>query len=346
MLQEINLADFSPQVRTVAIEALPAAPLLTLGVRSYLVNATAHFFTTDAHILVGRYSSLGHWLDFYLGMNHDYHCVTTYPMSTVFGGSTAAHESSADSCNQHQILIGSDVWIGGDVTIMSGVHIGNGAVIGAGAVVAKDVPPYAVVVGNPMRIVKYRFDEETVARLLRIKWWNWPQEEIEHYLPQFKDDMSGFLDRFDVPEETEEGDETADVIRSLRTQGYMVSYFIPDFEIQVPYAVWSRVIDKFLAAYTAEDKAALVLAMPDVDGVDAYAEGIAARMAEMGERAPLILSHQCSDTMPFSIAALRSSNVYITTREPVCSYAVDYAADAGLTIRYGGDHGSLVFPPL
>jgi tetrahydrodipicolinate N-succinyltransferase len=68
--------------------------------------------------------------------------------------------------------IGHDVWIGHSAIIMSGVKVGNGAVVGAGAIVTKDVPPYAIVAGNPAKIIRYRFTEEVIADLMEIKWWN------------------------------------------------------------------------------------------------------------------------------------------------------------------------------
>ena len=337
------MAELSPCTRKVPFEDYPEMSLLTLGIRSYLVNGIVHSFTTDAHILIGNYCSLAHMLHFYIGLNHNYHKITSYPLESI---DNASNDNKHAEYNHHQIIIGSDVWIGANVQLLGGIHIGNGAVIGAGTVVAKDVPPYAVVVGNPARVIKYRFDEETITRLQRIKWWNWPKENIETFIPQFNDDMTGFLDRFDPGVQKEMYDETAAAVHELRTQDYTVSYFIPDFEIDHPYAVWPRVIDSFLTAYTAEDRVALVLAMPDIKDADAYANAIASRMAEYGKRAPLILTHNCMENMPFSIAALQSSSAYITTREPVCSYAVDYAADAGLTIRYGLDHGALLFPPI
>lgn len=76
------------------------------------------------------------------------------------------------------IVIGNDVWIGADVTIMSGVTIGDGAVIGTCAVVAKNIPAYAIAVGNPARVVRYRFDDAIIKKLLELKWWNWPLERI------------------------------------------------------------------------------------------------------------------------------------------------------------------------
>jgi len=77
------------------------------------------------------------------------------------------------------VRIGNDVYIGYHVIILSGVTIGDGAVIGAGSVVAGDVPPYAIVAGNPAHIVRYRFDEETITKLLEIRWWDWPDEKVK-----------------------------------------------------------------------------------------------------------------------------------------------------------------------
>jgi hypothetical protein len=80
------------------------------------------------------------------------------------------------------ITIENDVWIGAKSTIMSGVKIGNGAVIGATTTVTKDVPPYAIVVGNPGKVVKYRFTEKQIDLLLQISWWNWDEEKIKREL--------------------------------------------------------------------------------------------------------------------------------------------------------------------
>lgn len=83
------------------------------------------------------------------------------------------------------IVIGHDVWIGRDVTILTSVTIGTGAVVGAGAVVTRDVPPYAVVAGVPAKVMRYRFDEATIARLLASKWWLWPDEKIRANVGRF-----------------------------------------------------------------------------------------------------------------------------------------------------------------
>jgi serine acetyltransferase len=94
------------------------------------------------------------------------------------------------------IIIGNDVWIGAKSTIMSGVKIGDGAVIGSGSVVAKDVPPYAIVVGNPAKVIKYRFDEQQIENLLEIAWWNWPEHKIkEEAMLLWSKDINYFIDK-------------------------------------------------------------------------------------------------------------------------------------------------------
>ena len=88
--------------------------------------------------------------------------------------------------NRGDIVIGNDVWIGYEAVILSGVTIGDGAIIGARAVVTKDVPPYTIVGGVPARPIRKRFDDETIAKLAEIQWWNWPEEKIKSSIRAIK----------------------------------------------------------------------------------------------------------------------------------------------------------------
>lgn len=106
---------------------------------------------------------------------HDTSKITTYYIGRNFFNQPIENEV----VSKGPIAIGSDVWIGTGVQILSGVQIGHGAVIGANAVVTKDIPPYAIVGGNPAKIIKYRFSEERIAELLEMKWWEWSDEEIK-----------------------------------------------------------------------------------------------------------------------------------------------------------------------
>lgn len=86
-----------------------------------------------------------------------------------------------------KVTMGHDVWVGHGATILAGVTVGTGAVIGAGAVVAKDVPPYAVVVGVPARIIRYRFDEDLRQRLIALAWWDWDHARLAAALADFRE---------------------------------------------------------------------------------------------------------------------------------------------------------------
>ena len=93
--------------------------------------------------------------------------------------------------NKGDIVIGNDVWIGYEAVILSGVTIGDGAIIGARAVVTKDVAPYSIVGGVPAKEIRKRYDPQTIERLIQLKWWDWPEENIRQALPAL---MHGNID--------------------------------------------------------------------------------------------------------------------------------------------------------
>ena len=111
-------------------------------------------------LIIGKFCAIAKGVEFVMnGANHRMDCVTTYPF----------------------YIMGGD-W-GSAVTIMPGVHIGDGAIIGTNSVVAKDIPPYAIAVGNPCRVVRKRFDDELIEILLKLRWWDKSIEEIENLMP-------------------------------------------------------------------------------------------------------------------------------------------------------------------
>ena len=346
---DFTLMDFAPTERKV-LSPNSKTPLFTFGAMSYLAEGTLDIASMDCHILVGRYTALAHRLKFSIAGNHDYRCLTTFPEYIITGEDAAEFTNinpGSAAVNRNQLVIGSDVWIGSDVLLLGGVRIGSGAVVGAGAVVTKDVPPYAIVGGNPARIIKYRFDTETIARLLRIRWWHWPHEKVKEYIPLFNHDMKGFLDRFDpgVQQKTPP-DETVASMLVKGKEGILRYYFIPDFDAPEQHAVWPRLIGTYLSAYTAADPVLLMIAVPEGDGHPQFFAAVQARLDELGDAAPHIYMHMNRDGQKFSPALLQAADIYITTREDSCSIAVDYAADAGLMIRYGLDPRELLFPPV
>ena len=89
-------------------------------------------------------------------------------------------------------IVGNDVWIGDDVTIMGGITVSDGAIIGTGSIVTKNVPAYGIVVGSPAKIIRYRFSEYEIEKLLNIQWWNKSHEWIKHHSHYFMD-VKSFL---------------------------------------------------------------------------------------------------------------------------------------------------------
>ena len=136
-------------------------------------------------LIIGNFVSIAEGVTFIMGAaNHRLNSVSTYPfniMNKVWEKNYTPHINELP--HKGDTVIGNDVWIGHNATILPGVKIGDGAIIGAYSVVAKDIPPYAVAVGNPVKIVKYRFDEELISLLLKYKWWNKEEEEINKILP-------------------------------------------------------------------------------------------------------------------------------------------------------------------
>lgn len=140
-------------------------------------NAVLHDVTIGSFCELSWYVGMG-------GDNHNYKLPSIHHWywQTYFGFETDENsigkKNFFDKLNSEECTIGNDVWVGSGVTVNRKVHVGNGAILASGTVVTKDVPDYAIVAGVPARIIKYRFDESTIKRLLAVSWWNWPEEVL------------------------------------------------------------------------------------------------------------------------------------------------------------------------
>jgi acetyltransferase-like isoleucine patch superfamily enzyme len=144
---------------------------------------------------IGKYCSIAETVQILLGGEHRTDWITTYPFNVMW---SEASQFEGHPSTKGNVSIGNDVWIGQNAIILSGVTIGNGAVIGAGSVITKDVPAYAIVAGNPARLVRFRFNEEQITKLERIAWWDWPIERIKKVLPfLLSSDFDGLSRIFD-----------------------------------------------------------------------------------------------------------------------------------------------------
>ncbi len=138
-------------------------------------NPTIKSWDDGARLTIGSFCSIAPGVTILLGGEHHTDWVSTFPFATAYPTPRALEEQRR---TKGDVIIGNDVWIGLNSLILSGVTIGDGAVIGAGSVVTKDVPPYAIVGGNPAKLIRYRFAREEIDELMRISWWNWSDEKI------------------------------------------------------------------------------------------------------------------------------------------------------------------------
>lgn len=150
----------------------------------------------DTTLRIGQFSSFALDCHVLLGGEHRHDFVSTYrfPATPPFppDNPEAGHTLAQ---GRGDVVIGNDVWVGHGSLIISGVEVGDGAVIGAGSVVRRDVPPYAIVVGNPARVTGFRFEPEQISALLRIRWWDWPLEAIGAATPLLMSgDVQAFID--------------------------------------------------------------------------------------------------------------------------------------------------------
>ncbi|MEZ5811777.1 MAG: CatB-related O-acetyltransferase [Rhizobiaceae bacterium] len=177
--------------RTAFLKTLVTRPTISVGDYTYYDDPLGperfeehcvlyHFDFIGDRLEIGRYCAIAANTRFIMnGANHDMAGFSTFPFP-IFGGAWADNFDPAALAagNRGDTIVANDVWFGTEATVMPGVRIGNGAIVGAFSVVAGDVPDYAVVAGNPARIVKMRFDDGLIARLLAIAWWNWPVDKV------------------------------------------------------------------------------------------------------------------------------------------------------------------------
>ncbi|OCW55607.1 type B chloramphenicol O-acetyltransferase [Hoeflea olei] len=186
---------FESPFRGVTLDKQVTNPNIVVGRYSYYsgyyhghsFDDCARFLLPDDgvdRLVIGSFCSIGSGAAFIMAGNqgHRNDWISTFPfywMSEVeaFEGAANGYRPAGDT------VIGNDVWIGSEAIVMPGVRIGDGAVIGTRAVVTRDVDPYAIVAGNPVRTVRMRFDERSVALLTEMCWWDWPEAQLKAAMP-------------------------------------------------------------------------------------------------------------------------------------------------------------------
>lgn len=144
-------------------------------------NVLYHYPVNHDRLIIGKFCSIACGAKFiFNSANHNLSSLSTYPFPIFFEEWELDVKNITDAWdNKGDIIIGNDVWIGYEAVILSGVTIGDGAIIGTRAVVTKDIPPYTIVGGVPAKLIRKRFDDALIARLLELKWWDWSEERMK-----------------------------------------------------------------------------------------------------------------------------------------------------------------------
>ena len=337
---------------------------MTLGRSSYVggMNLITDPPIRPKQILIGRYSSSAWDIKFLIGHSHVYdNVVSTFPfgnkivkkpLSAVKEYRGAVFEQSQHK-NQFQVTIGSDVWIGCGTTIRGGIKIGSGAIIGTEAMVTKDIPPYAIAVGNPIKIIKYRFDEETIKKFMAVKWWNWDVDKVLDNV-QIMNDPEKFLEKHYRPEleiipedSIWEGEGIENLLADkkniytfvgdMHTPQPMWNKNIPGFTRTVNMPMWKRVISGFCQS-NFEDSALIIWTGKNSNSADVQIlrDYIETFKNDAGKNIFIIPS---TDEKIYSPYILRNSTHFITSREMTSLECMDWLWDTDVKIISSFDDG-------
>lgn len=199
---------FESPFKGIPLDQQVTHPNIVVGAYSYYsgyyhghsFDNCARFLLPDANadrLIVGSFCSIGSGAAFIMAGNqgHRNDWISTFPFHYMpevpaFAGASDGYAAAGDT------IIGNDVWIGSEAIIMAGVTVGHGAVIGTRALVTKDVEPYAIIGGNPARLIRKRFADEHIAMLLEMAWWDWPEKRLQAAMPLLCDADIPALYRF------------------------------------------------------------------------------------------------------------------------------------------------------
>lgn len=164
-------------------------PNIIVGDFTYIADSdfeshvSHHYEWNGDKLIIGKFCQIASGVEFVMnGANHQMNAVSTFPFYTLEGWNMEAPTMSNIPL-KGDTFIGNDVWIGQNAVILPGVKIGDGAIIGANAVLGSNVAPYTIVVGNPAKEIRKRFDNELIELMLRFKWWDKPIDEIDKLIP-------------------------------------------------------------------------------------------------------------------------------------------------------------------
>lgn len=328
MIRELSIAPYQIQDYTVITSGIPGSaddfPFLSVDRDSYIagleIQTGINFDPAGGRhcIAVGKGCSLAKGITFLIDLNHDYGAVAQGEWSFLRDISRPARTRRKGT-----ILIQNDVWVGQGATVMAGVTLHNGCVAAAGAVVTKDVPPYAVVGGNPAKILRYRFDSGTIDALQRIAWWDWPQEVLWARRADFALPVSEFVRKYAPPALPPAGEREEAAGKTV--------LLVPDVKAKYP------LYPKVLAQYFAKDRphANLLLYLPEEASAPEHIRALEAELRAYEDR-------DCCVTLQAGVDLdedflFRGADYFVTTRDRETIRRTCLADRWGTEILYGTD---------
>lgn len=237
--------------------------ILNIDKDSYIVSSTVHCgidFENDLvesggiyNFQIGKNSSLATDISFMINQNHDYNFLYTGLISEL--ERLGLNEPHLRTKAKAQLLIGNDCWIGKSATIKSGVTIHSGAVVAMESMVTKDVPPYAIVGGNPAKIIKYRFPHDVIDKLMKISWWDWSTEKIIERYKDFNIDPELFAEKYyaEANEEINNILHKPSLIEKTPGENFL---YVPD--MSEAYSTHKRVIKEFCEEFKDSDNQLII----------------------------------------------------------------------------------------
>ncbi len=298
---QLNLS-YADEVRSLAINNSGKQGFVigAFGRRSYINQMlfTMNDGNEVVNIQIGDYSSLGRHISAFFNRNHDHQAISTSALLPI----------RKDFRRKGEIVIGNDVWIGDFTMLHSSIRIGDGAVVAAGTIVTKDVPPYAIVGGNPMRIIKYRYNEEQIKQLRQVKWWQLDNDIIDANKELFTLDLEEFVKEFEQYKNNGDKDSNNSQALNIKTNSQSI-LLIPDYND--PYPVYVKAIKEYLETYTKDDDISLIIYIEPDTRINKRIEELE-QIIKITDDMPdiVVANEQITDES----CLFKSSDYFITTR--------------------------------
>lgn len=303
-------------------------PLISIDKDSYIVSLEIQSginfdLPGNAHCVhIGKYCALADHITFLVNLNHDYPSLIQGSVSFMNGIEVKRRLRIKGS-----VFVENDVWIGHGATVLSGVTIHNGAVVAAESVVTKDVPPFAIVGGNPARVIGYRFEEQERKDLLEIAWWNWDDRKLRQYRADFMLPVGKFIEKYieDAHRDWQE------IVPYTKKAERPLVLFIPDFHD--PYPLWKKVLKEYFAISRPDMELFIYILPEDVKrgAVEVLMETFS--QYEDQEAYVTIQEGGVEDARCYFSAA----DYFVTTRAAQTIQWIGYAMRYDVKILYGTD---------